>query len=55
LCIGCENCVEACPFGAVFWDRDHQKPRICVYCGYCADFCPYDVIALEEIEAVNCG
>ncbi len=55
LCIGCENCLEACPFGAVFWDDEHHKPRICVYCGFCADFCPYDVIALEEIEEVNCG
>ncbi|MBN1994387.1 MAG: 4Fe-4S binding protein [Anaerolineae bacterium] len=50
LCIGCENCVEACPFGAVLWDAEQNKPQICVYCGYCADFCPYDVLALEEIE-----
>ena len=49
-CIGCGNCREACPFGAVLWDESQDKPRICVYCGYCADYCPYDVIALEEIE-----
>ena len=52
LCIGCRNCVEACPFGAVFWDAHEQKPQICVYCGFCAPFCPYDVLALEEIEEV---
>lgn len=52
LCIGCRNCVEACPFGAVFWDVHEQKPQICVYCGFCAPFCPYDVLALEEIEEV---
>ena len=53
VCIGCENCVEACPFGAVFWDSAHNKPQICVYCGYCASYCPYAVLTLEEIEAAN--
>lgn len=50
LCIGCHNCEEACPFGAVQWNREQNKPLICVYCGYCASYCPYDVLALEEIE-----
>ena len=53
LCIGCENCVEACPFGAIFWDGAQNKPVVCVYCGYCAPFCPYDVLALEEIEELD--
>ncbi len=49
LCIGCGNCVTACPFGAVFWNHTTNKPQICVYCGYCAAYCPYEVIALETI------
>ena len=56
LYIGCGICRDACPFGAIFWDSQANKPQVCVYCGYCADYCPYGVIALEEIqEATNAG
>ena len=53
LCIGCYNCVEACPFGAIFWDPGQNKPEVCVYCGYCAAYCPCDVLAVEEVEEVH--
>lgn len=49
-CIGCGYCVNACPFGAVFWNPEVNKPIVCVYCGYCVKFCPYNVIALEEVK-----
>jgi len=50
LCIACRNCVETCPFGAIFWSEGDNKPQICVYCGFCEKYCPYDVIKLEEIK-----
>ena len=49
-CIGCQNCVTACPVSAVFWDEEINKPAICVYCGICEKYCPHSVISLEEIE-----
>ena len=48
-CIGCGNCLKACPFGAMFWDDHINKPQVCVYCGYCASYCPYEVLAHEEV------
>ncbi len=48
LCIACRNCVETCPFGAIFWDSEENKPLVCIYCGYCAHYCPYEVIKLED-------
>ncbi len=48
-CIGCGNCVRACPIGAVMWDEENNKPVICIHCGYCVNYCPYGVLALEEV------
>ncbi|MEM1508577.1 MAG: 4Fe-4S binding protein [Thermofilaceae archaeon] len=48
-CIGCGNCVRACPYGAIMWDEEASKPVVCAHCGYCTRYCPYEVIKLEEV------
>jgi anaerobic carbon-monoxide dehydrogenase iron sulfur subunit len=50
LCIGCHNCVGACPFSAPIWDASKDKPNICSHCGYCVDYCAYNVLAMKEAE-----
>jgi len=54
-CTSCEQCREACPFGAVLWDDEEDRPLVCVYCGVCAGYCPYDVLALEETSVEERG
>lgn len=47
-CIGCGECVDACPMGCVFWDDEINKPMICIQCGYCAEICPHGVLELQR-------
>ncbi|MFC1643898.1 RnfABCDGE type electron transport complex subunit B [Candidatus Omnitrophota bacterium] len=49
-CIGFGDCVEVCPFGALYMDKglprlDQEK---CTGCGKCAQACPRAIIILQE-------
>ena len=48
ICIGCQNCVDACIVGAVFWNNERNKPMICVHCGYCSRYCPHGVLSVSK-------
>jgi electron transfer flavoprotein alpha subunit len=51
-CIGCEACLDSCPFpGAIVMDDGVAKlTDKCTGCGACAEDCPSDAILVEETE-----
>lgn len=51
LCTRCGACVEACPFGAMFWYNPEEIPFKCDLCGgapACVEACRFSAIILEE-------
>ena len=52
LCVGCEACVNECPFGAI--EMKDEKAVIgdkCTLCGSCVDICPsYAIEMVEEAQ-----
>jgi electron transfer flavoprotein alpha subunit len=50
-CIGCGNCVDVCPFGALSLEGDtvvvNEK---CTGCGACIEACPVMALALPEAQ-----
>ena len=47
-CVGCSNCVPACPFGLI--EITDEKAHInegCTICGACQEVCDYDAIVIE--------
>ncbi|MDA3955985.1 4Fe-4S dicluster domain-containing protein [Oceanispirochaeta sp.] len=56
-CYACENCVAACPVGALAMKDENLPltdnfavlafPEKCISCGWCRDNCQFDVLSLE--------
>lgn len=64
-CLGCGDCVQACPYDALHIDRKTNLPAVdlnkCVGCGKCVKACPRGVMELaavpegfESITYVSC-
>ena len=52
ICVNCEACVAACPFGCALIDEVHNEVIKCDLCGgspACARFCPTKALDYKKI------
>ena len=59
-CTGCMSCVDACPYGAIYFNKDLNLAQKCTGCAHlldrgwevprCVDACPTDALMFGEEE-----
>ncbi|HDJ51138.1 MAG TPA: 4Fe-4S dicluster domain-containing protein [Thermoprotei archaeon] len=49
-CIGCGNCVSACPYRAIYISPITEKAVVCIQCGICTNFCPHNILQMVPVE-----
>jgi len=47
-CVGCGQCVEACPFNAIWLHPSTGKALMCDQCGACIEACPFDALSFSQ-------
>ena len=51
-CLGCGDCIDACPFDAIHMNPDTNLPEVdeqkCTACGSCVKACPRTIIELRK-------
>jgi tetrathionate reductase subunit B len=57
-CTGCQNCVDACPYGAIYYNKQLEIAQKCTGCAHlidrgwtmprCADACPTGALTFGE-------
>ena len=55
-CIGCRECIEVCPFGAMFYDPSTGDAISCDLCGgdpACVKFCSIKAITYTPVDAAG--
>jgi carbon-monoxide dehydrogenase iron sulfur subunit len=57
LCVGCQMCIIACPFGAITLDKDRRQAIKCDLCGgvepWCVRFCEPGALTYKLPSAVS--
>ena len=49
-CIGCRSCLDACPYGVMYFDPDGKTAINCVLCGFCEKKCPVEALFIHKGE-----
>ncbi|MCX6013105.1 MAG: thiamine pyrophosphate-dependent enzyme [Chloroflexi bacterium] len=55
-CTGCEACIEACPYGAMYFNEEKQLANKCDMCDgkpACVSACPHGVLSLAQSKDVK--